>query len=49
MAIAMGLAGTSRAEAADVPVLIRIRTNNPVVARLIQEATERSATFPQPG
>jgi hypothetical protein len=52
MAIAMGTAGVPRAEAANgglgtagAPVFIRVRTNSPVVARLIQEATERSATF----
>jgi hypothetical protein len=52
MAIAMGTAGVPRAEAADgglgttgAPVFTRVRTNSPVVARLIQEATQRSATF----
>jgi hypothetical protein len=52
MAIAIGSAGISRAEAADrglgtanTLVLVRIRTHTPVVATLIQEATERSATF----
>ena len=51
MAIAIGTAGIPRAEAADrelgtaAPDLLRIRTHTPVVATLIQEATERSATF----
>jgi hypothetical protein len=50
--IAIGTAGMSRAEAADrglgttdAPVLVRIRTHTPVMAILIQQATERSATF----
>src|SRR5262245_3322239 len=52
MAIAMGTVGIPRAEAANgglgtsgAPVLMRIRTNSPVVARLVQEATEQSVTL----
>ena len=52
MAIAMGTAGVPRAEAANgglgtagARVFMRVRTNSPVVAELIQEATARSATF----
>jgi hypothetical protein len=52
MAIAIGTAGIPRAEAADrggstadAPVLVRDRTHSPAIATLIQEATERSATF----
>jgi hypothetical protein len=51
MAIAIGTAGTPHAEAGEPGLgkaatsVIRIRTHTPVVATLIQEATERSATF----
>ena len=52
MAIAIATAGTPRAEAGDNepgtdgrPVMMRIRTHSPVIATLIQEATERSSTF----
>jgi hypothetical protein len=52
MAIAMGAAGIPRAEAGnggtgtvDPTALVRIRTPNPTLAALIQEATERSTTF----
>ena len=52
MAIAMGTAGIPSADAADrglgtadAPVVMRVRTNSPALATLIQEATERSTTF----
>jgi hypothetical protein len=51
MAIAIGTAGIPGAEAADgglataASVLLRIRTDSPAVATVIQKATERSATF----
>jgi hypothetical protein len=52
MAIAMGTTGIARVEAANgglgtsgTPVFMRVRTNSAVVATLIQEATQRSATF----
>jgi hypothetical protein len=52
MAIAMGTAGIPSADAADrglgtadAPVVMRVRTHTPALATLIQEATERSATF----
>jgi hypothetical protein len=52
MAIAMGTAGLPSAEAADrglgtadARVVMRVRTHTPVLATLIQEATERSTTF----
>ncbi len=52
MAIAMGTLGIPRAAAADrglgatpAPLIMRVRTDSPALATLIQEATERSTTF----
>jgi hypothetical protein len=52
MAIAMGIAGIPRADAADrdlgkadAPVVMRVRTTTPSLTALIREATERSITF----